>query len=106
MALLSKLKAASLVETMIASVIIVTVFMVASFSINNVLLNSINSENTLLKSRLDEISYFALHNKLALPYYEEGLYWKISGKRVNGEIVFDINNTRTKNSFQLKIRED
>lgn len=106
MVVLKKLKAASLVETLTATVIIVVIFMIASMSFNNVFLNTIKSDDTLLKNRLEEITYFIQHDKLRLPFYEEGSYWVISGEKRGEKVVFDIENTRQAKSYQLTILQD
>lgn len=103
MVVLKKLKAASLVETLTATVIIVVVFIIASMSFNNVFLNTIKSDDTLLQNRLEEITYFIQHDKLGLPFYEEGPYWVISGEKRGDEVIFDIENIRQAKSYQLTI---
>lgn len=106
MVILKKVKAASLVETLIASVIIVIVFMIASFSFNNVFVNSIKKEDSVLQNRLKEITYFSRHDKQEFPFYEEGDYWQISGEKNGEEVVLEIKNTRKDKTWQVTIIKD
>lgn len=101
MVILRKLKASSLLETMTASVIIVIVFMVASFSFNNVFLNTIKSNTTTLYSRLDEIKYLTENENIALPFYEEKQYWIITGEKKQEGVYFKISNLRNNRNFDL-----
>lgn len=103
MVILRKLKASSLIETLTASVIIVLVFMVASFSFNNVFLNTIKSNTTALDSRLEEIKYLTENENLALPFYEEKQYWIITGEKKPEVVYFKISNLRNNRNFDLII---
>lgn len=103
MALLKKLNGASLVETLTASVIIVVVFMIASFSFNNVFLSSVRSDDNLLQNRLEEIKYLFQYEKISFPFFEEGDYWIISGEEI-GEIgQFEIKNLRKGKNHEIKL---
>jgi uncharacterized protein YpmB len=103
MVILKKLKASSLLETLTASVIIVILFMIASFSFNNVFLNSIKSDDTSLKNRIQEITYFLKHDELNLPFYEDEEYWTISGERKGDKAYFKIQNKRNTKKYNLSI---
>jgi len=103
MVILKKLKASSLLETLTASVIIVIVFMIASFSFNNVFLNSIRSDDTSLKNRIHEITYFIKHDKLKFPFYEDAEYWIISGERKGSESYFEIRNKRNTKNYNFRL---
>lgn len=103
MVILKKLKASSLLETLIASVIIVVVFMIASFSFNNVFLNSIKSNDTLLKNRVHEITYFLKYDKVSFPFYEDAEYWIISGERKGSTAYFEIRNKRNTKNYNFRL---
>jgi Tfp pilus assembly protein PilE len=105
MALLKKLKGASLVETLTASVIIVVVFMIASFSFNNVFLNSVRSDNNLLQNRLQELKYLAEYGRLPLPFFEDGAYWTISAEEVAGTVEFHISNLSNGKEYEIQLLE-
>ncbi|MCX2839445.1 hypothetical protein OQ279_14940 [Salinimicrobium sp. MT39] len=103
MVVLKKIRGASLVETLTASVIIVVVFMIASFSFNNVFLNSVKSDDNLLQNRLEEVKYLTTHDKLQLPFYEEGPYWTISAEEANGKLQLEVQNLRNGSKSELKL---
>lgn len=103
MVVLRKLKAASLVETLTATVIIVIIFMIASMSLNNIFLNTIKSNDTQLRNRLEEISYFLKNEKLELPFYEKSSYWVISGETKGSKVILDIKNNRQAKNYQIII---
>lgn len=106
MVILKKLKAATLIETLTASVIIIVVFMVASLSFNNVFMNSLKSDNVLLENRMREIDYFSGNKKILFPFYEEKEYWIITGEKRPGEIYFEIENLRNSKKSVLIIKQD
>lgn len=103
MALLKKIRGASLVETLTASVIIVVVFMIASLSFNNVFLNSVKSDDNLLQSRLEEVKYLATHDKLQLPFFEEDAYWTISADELNGKLQMEVQNMRNGRKSEIQL---
>lgn len=103
MALLKKIRGTSLVETLTASVIIVVVFMIASFSFNNVFQNAVRSDDNLLQNRLQELKYLSEYDKLSLPFYEEGTYWTISTEDIGASWELHIRNTRNGKEYQIQL---
>ena len=103
MAILKRIKAASLVETLTASVLIIVVFMIASLSFNNVFLNSIKSDEQMLENRVRELKYFAGKGKLVFPFNEEQEYWNISGQKLEGKYVLQVFNKRQGRETQVEI---
>ncbi|MCL6220596.1 hypothetical protein [Zunongwangia pacifica] len=76
--------ASSLVENLVASVLIVIVFMIASLSINNVFGNYIQGDEHEIQRRFSELSYLFIHDKISYGFsenYEENV---ISIERTNG----------------------
>ena len=102
MALLRKVRAASLVETLTASVIIVVVFMIASLSFNNVIRNSVKANDDLLQNRLQEIQYLAMNGKISYPFFEEGTYWIISAEDTE-EKKFRVKNLRNGENYEIEL---
>ena len=80
-----KISASSLVENLVASVLIVIVFMIASLSINNVFGNYIQSDEYEVQQRFSELSYLFIHNKISLGYSENYEGNIISIESSNGE---------------------
>lgn len=79
MALLKKrIKASTLMETMVATVLIVVIFMLSSLILNNLFTVQVKGNLQPLKTHLDEVEYLYSNEKLVVPYYEEWNDWSIS----------------------------
>lgn len=105
MVVLKKIRASSLVETLTASVIIVVIFMIASFSFNNVFLNTIKSDDEQLTNRIQEIKYFTRYESIKFPFYEEREYWIISAEQKSGAVYFEVQNLRNKKEMDFIIKQ-
>lgn len=88
MALLKKIKSATLVETLTASVLIIVVFMVASLSINNIIKNTVNKNGNEVLQRVKELYYLTNHQKIKLPYNEEYKNWDIRITKNSSKILY------------------
>jgi len=77
MALLKKLKASTLMETLVATVLIVVVFMMASMTLNALFATTVQSNDDLARQELLFLQYRYGHGKLSLPYYDELDAWDI-----------------------------
>ena len=80
MALLRKVKGSTLMETLVASVLIVIVFMLSSMILNNIFERTIVLGNTSIENHLNELGYKAIHNKISLPINEDLGNWTIYGR--------------------------
>ena len=89
MVILKKIKSATLVEVLVASVIILVVFVIGSLSLNNVFITGIKGNDSLMQSRINELSYMLHHDKIALPHYEETEAYDISIIRMEGNIIIE-----------------
>jgi len=85
---LVKIKSATLIETLTASVLIVIVFMIASLSINSIVKNTSQKDTSSVRSRVKELYYMGIHNKLKLPYSEEYTNWEITIPKDRRVVVF------------------
>ena len=78
MAVLSKkVKASTLMETLVASVLIVIIFMVASLVLNNVLVSHTKYATDEIEAKLNELEYRAGLGQLRYPYQENHGDWDI-----------------------------
>ena len=77
MVILKKVKGATLVETLTASVLIIIVFMIASLSFNNIFINHQKRDRSSIQNYLKELEYKCLHELIKLPYREEYNQWDI-----------------------------
>lgn len=81
MVILKKLKSATLVEAIVATVLILIVFMVASAIINNLLMNRFNKSTHKIEYRLNELEYKYQNNEIKLPYQESIENWNVLIKK-------------------------
>lgn len=111
MVVLKKLKASTLMETLVASVLIVIVFMVSSLILNNVFFNRIKGNTNKVDSRLNELYYLRINGELELPFTETYNQWNISLDQLveNNKSVLEIeavnietNKTIIKQYFETK----
>tara|TARA_R110002072_G_scaffold7503_2_gene40927 strand:+ start:724722 stop:725048 length:327 start_codon:yes stop_codon:yes gene_type:complete len=91
MAVLRKIKAATLTEIIVASAIILIVFGISSISVNNIFASTVIGNDHQMQNRIRELSYLQLHNKIVIPYYEENQQWEIYIEEQNGKIVLEAN---------------
>jgi len=73
-----KIRASSLVETIVASILIMIVFVIASLTLNNLFRGVIKNDTTQLDYRVKELRYLFQNDKLELPFFEENNMWDIA----------------------------
>ncbi len=85
--LIYKLKASSLIETLVATVIILAVFIAASLVLNNVFRNLSNNDTYAIENELEFLQYQYSNNRISLPYstsykeYEINVYEDVDSLR-------------------------
>ena len=72
-----KLKASTLVETLVGTVIIVVIFAIASMTLNSVFKNTMKNNTLQIDNHLYKLQYLHQNNKLIVPYQEEFGNWEI-----------------------------
>jgi len=77
MVILEKVKSSTLIEALVATVLIVIVFMVASLVLNNLLLNSFSKNTHAVETRISELEYQLQYKTITLPHKEEFRNWDI-----------------------------
>ncbi|KQC29378.1 hypothetical protein [Flagellimonas eckloniae] len=78
MVVLKKLKASTLMETMVATVLIVVIFMLSSLILNSLFSAQVKGNLQPIKSHLNQLEYQYVNQKINLPYYEEWKTWDIT----------------------------
>ncbi|TAI48501.1 hypothetical protein [Flagellimonas allohymeniacidonis] len=73
-----KIKASTLMETMVATVLIVVVFMIASLVMNTLMAAQVKSNLSPIKEHLQQLEYACMNKQLTVPYYEEWKGWEIA----------------------------
>ncbi len=91
MAVLKRIKASTLMETLVSTVLIVIVFMVASMVLNSLFAGSISQHNDHVQQELLQLQYLYKNGKLEVPYYDELGPWEIVVTQSDG----DANRTAT-----------
>jgi len=95
MVILKKIKASTLMETLVATVLIVAIFMIASMILNNLFSKTIENNTRSIDAHLNELHYLYLNEKLKIPFYEDFESWDISIENNTETIVFEALNTKT-----------
>ncbi len=110
MVVLKRIKGSTLMETLVATVLIVIIFMISSMLLNTIFLNSIKGKNHDITERLYQLRYEYAHESFDLPYYEDLGDWEFSiVKELNegvGIIVFKAENSVTKKSCSKKLVDE
>ncbi|MFD2916846.1 PulJ/GspJ family protein [Psychroserpens luteus] len=78
MVVLKKVKGSTLMETLVATVLIVVIFMLASMILNTIFSNTIKNNTQAVDTHLTELQYLQRNEKLELPYHEEFGKWQIN----------------------------
>ncbi len=103
MVILKKVKASTLMETLVATVLIVVVFMLASMILNNLFSSTIKNNTKGIDAQLNELQYKYINDKLTLPYQTNFNQWQInidSFKENNQNIIeFEAVQTNTKKTI-------
>lgn len=89
MVVLKKIKGATLIETIVASVLVLAIFVVATLTINNVFYSSVINDSFRFENRFKEVHYQTIQKKVIVPFYEETSNWEISVEKIENNIVIE-----------------
>ena len=78
MAVLKKIKASTLMETLVATILLIIVFMITSLTVNNLFGNTVKYNTRPVITYMHELEYRYQHGQLQLPYTETYANWEIS----------------------------
>jgi len=73
-----KLKATTLMETLVATSIIIIVFVIASLILNNTFRNIMKRDAFAVENRSNQLHYFYINNRLEIPYSESFEKYEVS----------------------------
>ena len=103
MVILKKIKGSTLMETLVASVLIIIVFMVASLILNTMFSNAITSNTRAIETHLNELDYLYKTDKLLLPYNNTFNDWTVSIDTFKDneqlKVAFEATQTQTKKTI-------
>ena len=106
MALLKRIKASTLMETMVATVLLVVFFTVSSLLLNSWLDTSVKYHMSNVSAELQELQYQQAHGKISVPYYEERGAWIYEVFLEEGdktiELVFTARHSSNKNNHEVR----
>ena len=88
-ALLKKIRAATLIETLIASGIVLIVFTIGSLSLNNVFQSVVKHNESPFQNKVKELTYLAKNQALELPFYEDTPTWDIAIEKIDSRIQIE-----------------
>lgn len=110
MVVLKKIKASTLMETLVASVLIIVVFMVSSLILNNVFANTINNNTQSISSHLNELEYRYRAGVLSIPYKDDCEGWDIyvdkNNDFVTKTVLFRAENISNKKTIEKEVHAD
>ncbi|WP_281228740.1 hypothetical protein [Flavobacterium aquiphilum] len=78
MVILKKIKSATLIEAVVATVLVVIIFIIASLILNNLVFNTFSKNTHGVETRINELEYEIQNNDIKLPYQENFKDWNIS----------------------------
>jgi len=105
MVVLEKLKGSTLMETLVATVLIVVVFMMSSMILNNLFSNALTSRTNDIEAHLNELHYLYLNDNLVIPYSSSFENWDITVEAIKDDnenhIALEAINKETKKKFNI-----
>ena len=78
MVILKKIRGSTLMETLVASVLVVIIFLMASMILNNIFSNTVKNDTRDIETYINELEYLYKNEKLQLPYSDEFEAWNIT----------------------------
>jgi hypothetical protein len=97
---INRLRSATIVETLVASVIIVVVFSMASLILNNTFKNKILSNTSDIENYANKLFYLTQHNRIKMPYSESYSGWQLTMTKDRDKLILEaekrLNDDRTK----------
>ncbi|MEM9075578.1 MAG: hypothetical protein AAGC43_01000 [Bacteroidota bacterium] len=106
MAVLKKISASTLMETMVATVLIVVIFMFSSLILNTVFKSSMKNRTLPIRSHLDKLEYLYVNQRVELPYNQIWKGWNVSMFHNQREVLVEAEELSVENPriIQRKIR--
>lgn len=110
MVILKKVKASTLMETLVATVLIVVIFMLASVILNNLFSNIIKSNTAYIDNYLSELEYLYLNEKIEVPFFDDFKTWEITIQSDNQveqqQMLLEAINSTTKQMITKHLSEE
>lgn len=102
-----KLNGSTLIETLVASVIIIVVFTITSLTLNNVFRSTIKSDTQAINMHLNKLMYLYQRDKIDIKYREDFDDWHIAFSQQTEKnisiVVVEAVQVRTKKTISKKL---
>jgi len=86
-----KLRGSTLIEVLVASVLIIVVFTIASLTLNNVFKSVLKSNTQATDTRINKLIYLYQHGKIGVKHQEDFKDWSISfSQQTENNMVFTV----------------
>lgn len=89
-------------ETLVATVIIVLIFMISSFLLNSLFNNTVKHDTNAIQAHLSELMYLSEHNQIKIPYDDEFNDWVISVEKEAKKLVFEASHKNNKRTITME----
>lgn len=99
MVVLKKIRASTTVEIVVATVILLVLFFIASMSINNVFSATISKHDLELRQIRKEVKYNIFNEVISLPYTSESESWLISVQKIEDSVIFNAKNMKSNKNY-------
>lgn len=97
-------------ETLVATVLIVVVFMMASMTLNTLFVTSVEQNDGPIRQELLFLQYRYAHGKLSLPHYDEQEYWEVKVEQQTWydrkQVIFSAINTRNDKEITYSLNHE
>ncbi len=92
-------------ETLVATILVLVIFMVSSMILNNLFSNTIRNNTRQITAHLNELEYMYHSKKLTIPYQDDFEHWNISITKEKSDhqdiILFSAFNTATEKTIEI-----
>ena len=106
--IIKKVKASTLVEVLVASVLIIVVFAIASLSLNNIFKSTIKGNISSIENELNKVHYLYQHQKIPATYATDFGDWEIEivkqSQNSTSTILLQATNSKTEQKITRKLQ--
>ena len=105
-----KVHASTLVEVLVASVLIIVIFSMASLTLNTLFKSSVNANTLVIENELNKLYYLYQHEKIDNNYTADFNHWELSILKQKEDtfssMVLQAKNTQTNNIITKKLNHE
>ena len=94
-------------ETLVATVLIIVIFVIASMILNNLFGTAVKNNTSEIETYLNEMQYQYINDKIDIPYQDTYKQWNVSIYNIKEEsndwVVFEAHNAETKKQVKKSL---